>query len=215
MSNTIYQTTYPLLVAELSRVVEDADEEFTSDIDNIIGRAQDRVCLDLDLTIFHDLTSASLVDGTATLNRPTNSITIRWIRMTTSNRFLERRALDFCKLYGGSNLPKYFADYSESQLYLAPTPDDNYAYEISFLRRPTLLSATDPINWLTENVPSLLLAACLIEGEAYLVGDERLPIWKEEYVTKLALAKEQFHGMGRYDKVERGAAVVQPEAPAA
>ena len=50
-----------------------------------------------------------------------------------------------------------------------------------YFAKLSALSDSSDTNWLTTNAPDLLLYGSLIEAEAYLVGDPRIPIWKAAF----------------------------------
>lgn len=53
-------------------------------------------------------------------------------------------------------------------------------YELRYYQRiPSLL--TNATNWLLTKSPDLYLYGSMLEGEAYLMGDDRIPIWKSAY----------------------------------
>ena len=56
---------------------------------------------------------------------------------------------------------------------------------IDYFKGYDYLSTTNEINWLTVKAPDLLLYASLLEAEAYLMTDERIPLWKEAFDTAL------------------------------
>lgn len=205
MANTIYAPTYSGLQAELQRYVEDDTTEYTTDLANIIARAEDKVQIDLDLEMFKDIvTDTPLTISDRDYAKPSGALVVRWMFLTAEEAFLERRTLELCKLYTGTGQPKFFSEKSETTLYLAPTPDQGYSVEVGILRKIPALSGSVATNWLTDNVPDLLLFACLAESEEYLVGDERVPTWKAEYAERLAAARMRFKDLGRKDMVDRG-----------
>lgn len=197
MAGSTYATNYDLLKEELKRYVEDDTTEFITDIGNIISRGQDRVARDLDLTIFHTSQSQPIVSGVATLTKPSGALAVRYYFFMASKKFAERRTVDLVKAFGGSGLPEYFAELDESTVLLAPTPDAAYAAEVSFVRRPPALAADAQTNWITDNAADLLLLACLIESEQYLVGDERLPVFRQDYRDKLESTGDYLRELSR------------------
>jgi hypothetical protein len=56
---------------------------------------------------------------------------------------------------------------------------------IDYFKSYDTLSTDNEINWLTVNAPDLLLYASLLEAEAYLMTDERIPLWKEAFEISL------------------------------
>ena len=56
---------------------------------------------------------------------------------------------------------------------------------IDYFQKYDSLSETNETNWVTENAPDILLYASLLEAEAYLMTDERIPLWKEAFEMSL------------------------------
>lgn len=108
----------------------------------------------------------------------------------TTNYVLPR-TYEFCKTYSPTTTivgaPVFYADYSMPQanvgagsIFLAPTPNVAYVYELIYLSLP-LFDAQTPVNFLTDRYPSLLLYACLLETIPFLKDDERVPVFEALY----------------------------------
>ncbi len=74
----------------------------------------------------------------------------------------------------GATVPQYFAYISQnttlspaqSQIILGPWPDDTYRVEVIGKIQPAVLSSTNTNTYLTDNLPDLYIAACMV----YLTG---------------------------------------------
>jgi hypothetical protein len=210
-----YTATFNGLQAELQRYVEDDTTEFTTDLENIIARGQDKVVLDLDLDIFKTVETGALTISDSAFTKPTAAVMVRWIFVPALGTYIERRSLELCKMFniGAPGEPRFYGEVDETTLYVAPTPDQAYAVEIGILRRVEALASGNQTNWITDNVPELLLLACLIESEEYLIDEgARVATFKAEYGEKLALAQRQFSGLQRMDEVRRAAPPAKPAA---
>lgn len=76
----------------------------------------------------------------------------------------------------GATVPSYFAYISQdtysggqTQVLFGPWPDDAYRVEVIGKIQPAVLSATNTNTYLTDNLPDLYIAACMV----YLTGYER------------------------------------------
>src|SRR5262249_51456038 len=87
--------------------------------------------------------------------------------------------------------PKYYSDYEYMQWFLAPTPDQAYPYEIAFYEVPQLIDNTVSTNFLTDNLPDLLLFACLTEASGYLKDVTLEQTWGQRYASTLQSAQQQ------------------------
>jgi hypothetical protein len=108
----------------------------------------------------------------------------------TTNYVLPR-SYEFCKTYSPISTtrgnPMFYADYSmptanvgAGSIFLAPTPSLAYQYELIYLSTP-LFNQANPVNFLTDRYPSLLLYACLLETIPFLKDDERVPVFEALY----------------------------------
>lgn len=66
-------------------------------------------------------------------------------------------------------------------LVLGPTPSDAYTLIMSFYGAFNGLSQSNTSNTLLLKYPDVYLYGALLSAEAYLVRDERLPVWKSEF----------------------------------
>jgi hypothetical protein len=74
--------------------------------------------------------------------------------------------------------PRYFADYDYTNWVIAPTPDQNYPFEVLYWQMPALLDSVNQQNWLTEYAPETLLYSALLECAPFLKDDGRVGTWQ-------------------------------------
>ena len=67
------------------------------------------------------------------------------------------------------------------EIQLKPVPSFADNLQIAYYTKLPALSATNTTNWLTANAANLLMYASLLEAEAFLVNDPRIPVWKTAY----------------------------------
>jgi hypothetical protein len=67
----------------------------------------------------------------------------------------------------GHALPKLFARKDDGSICVGPWPDQAYRIEFVGTRRPTLLSASNPTDFISVNLPDLLIAASMVWGSLY------------------------------------------------
>lgn len=63
--------------------------------------------------------------------------------------------------------PEYIAQLNESEVIIGGTPDDAYKLVTTGIFRPVPISAANPITYVSENYPDLLLFACMVIGCGY------------------------------------------------
>ena len=92
--------------------------------------------------------------------------------ITSARTFLEKRDTSFISEYNGSGttgLPKYYANWDESSIVVAPTPDQAYAVQLNYIISPPSFTSTND-TYLSEYQQGLLLDGVLTEAFAYLKG---------------------------------------------
>lgn len=88
-------------------------------------------------------------------------------------------------LVNTSGKPVYYTQVSQNFAY-APTPDADYVVEMTYYKKPKLMSDTNPANEYLTNCPDLLLYGALAEAAPYLMDDARLTTWQNLYNVGLA-----------------------------
>jgi len=64
-------------------------------------------------------------------------------------------------------------------LLLAPTPDAVYTISLTYLQSIAYLSDDNPTNWLLAGHADAYVYATLLQCEAFIGNDDRLPLWKQ------------------------------------
>jgi len=86
--------------------------------------------------------------------------------------------------------PLYYADYDYDNWLVAPTPDQNYAFEVLYYERIQPLSSENQTNWLTRNAPNAMLYGTLLQAMPFLKNDQRV-IFQQKYTEAItALTNE-------------------------
>lgn len=193
------QITYAELTQKLQDWLEDDDAEFVGSIDEVINLAEMRLWRDLDLSIFTAEDTVATAASTDTVTKPTTDpqlVTWQSIYYDSAGErtFLELRSTDFVRDHqtiGATAAPRYYAETSETDWLLSPIPDAIYTLNARGVTRPTRLSATQTTTWLSTHQDDILFKACLAEAEGFLKSDDRVPVWEEQYVARLPLAKRE------------------------
>ena len=193
------QITYAELTQKLQDWLEDDDAEFVGVIDDVINLGEMRLWRDLDLSIFTSEDTAPTSNGVATVTKPTTDPQlVSWQSIYYDNAgertFLELRSTDFVRdhqVIGATAPPKYYAEQTETDWLLSPIPDAIYTLNARGVTRPTRLSGTQTTTWLSTHQDDILFKACLAEAEGFLKSDDRVPMWTEQYVAALPLAKRE------------------------
>lgn len=179
-----YTTTYPALIALLGTFTVDDSSEYTSNVQGIVNRAEERVLRDLDVSLFNISVQTTTTAATRTITKSNMESPIRNIYAVGQNYHLLRRTRAYVESYGGSGTPLYFYD-DQSLIYFAPIPDDAYSIRINQMQRPLPLTPSNTANWISTYVGDLLLWAALIESEVFLIAPERVQEYQQNYAAAL------------------------------
>lgn len=185
---------YTTLVSEVatisaisSTVLVSGDNNFGGIMDAVIDFAEGSLYRDLDLISASITdTSVSCVAGVRTVSLSTtqgNPLQITSLNLfssagTTSSNATRIPLVPATRAYidavypsglsSNCGLPQYFARLSDTQLLFGPAPDQAYGIEAEETIRPAPLSASNSSTWLTQNVPELMVAACMISIAGYM-----------------------------------------------
>lgn len=197
---------YDSLVDAIQSTTEDHGSEFLANIPRIIALAEDRVLRDLDLEIF-DVTSTSTFNaGSPWVGKPSDLVALRYMQYSGPAGLvtLVPKSMAYVTTYWPvestlTTTPKYYAEYSETNWFIAGTPQNASPLTIRYIRRPTGLSAANPTTWLSTHVADALFYACLVASEQFLKADERIAVWGGDYTDRLGKAKEELRRTTRID----------------
>ena len=209
-------TTYSELVTQIREYTETDSNVFTTVIVNdFIEHAEIRIFRDVDLDVFRKYQTASLTSGDAFVGMPgatpTDFSFIRSVNIFSPSgslggltdgerRYLEKKDTSFISEYHPSRtttgIPKYYANWDNDTIILAPTPNAAYTIELAYNALPTGLSSSNTTTWVSTNAPQLLLYACLVEAFKFLKGPDNMLQTYERYYQQ---ALQPFAGeqMGR------------------
>lgn len=189
----------------IEKMVEDSGTGFTGNLNDLIMLAEDKCLIDLDLDIFDNTESVVITSGLQLAAYPAGFIKIRSLfYLSVSNSvFLEQRTHEYLIDYWPStidqSLPIYWSPYTETHIYLAPTPNAAMVATARGIKRPDSLTVDTGGTWISQNAGSLLFKACLVVAEQFNIADERIPMWKTEYAEDLALRRHEFLHLIRHE----------------
>ena len=195
--------TYSELVTKIRDYTEVDSNVFTSTIVNgFIENAEFRILRDVDSDNNRKYATASVVVTQKYFNTPADLLVIRSLQVFNTNgaiSFLDVRDMTFINEYNQDNttgIPKYYANWDEDTVIVAPTPDQAYTIQINYILKPTGLSANTATTYLSQQFPNGLLYACLVEAYGFLKGpQDMLQYYENRY--KQAIEGFSLEQMGR------------------
>ena len=194
--------TYSELVTKIRDYTEVDSNVFTSTIINgFIENAEFRILRDVDSDNNRQYATSSIIVDQKYFNTPDNLLIIRSAQITVNGeiRFLDIRDMSFINEYNqeqNTGAPKYYANWDENTVIVAPTPDQAYTIQLNYILKPSGLSANTATTYLSQQFPNGLLYACLVEAYGFLKGpQDMLQYYENRY--KQAIEGFSLEQMGR------------------
>ncbi len=150
---------------------------------DFIALAEVRFNRALRLNAMEVIYTSNTGSNAASVAIPSDLIEVKRFSVTANGREhpLEyATGIDLARASGETGVPRLYTGQGNSYL-LAPQTDGDYAYTIYYFARFAALSDANPTNWLLLNAPDVYLYGALLEASAYLIDDDRLPLWKQAF----------------------------------
>jgi hypothetical protein len=130
---------------------------------------------------------STMIQGTSIINKP-----VRWHKTVSMNITVAGvkqpvllRKYEYLREYwpddAQESVPKFYADYDYTHWLVAPTPDDNYTFEVLYYERVQPLDSTNQTNWFTIYAPQALLYGSLLQAMPFIKNDDRVALWQQQY----------------------------------
>ena len=121
---------------------------------------------------------------------PADFLEVRSFKLSGTNpptplSFMTIDALDAeAAKFTASGRPKFFGVVG-GQFRLVPTPDSNYATELTYYAKLSKLSASVATNFILSASPDIYLYGALLQAAPYLQDDNRISVWATLYERAL------------------------------
>lgn len=195
--------TYSSLVADISSYLERTDQATLEKIPTFIMLAEQVIAAEIKFLGNLTPMQSTLVANQAVIDKPARwhktvsmNVTVGGVRQPV---FL--RKYEYLREYWPNptqtDPPRYYADYDYTHWLIAPTPDDDYAFEVLYYERIQPLDSSNQVNWFTIYAPQALLYGTLLQAMPFLKNDERIPMWQAQYDKIMQVLKaEDIQRMG-------------------
>jgi hypothetical protein len=189
--------TYDSLTSSVLQYLERSDVAVVNAIPTFITLCEFEIAQNI-----KTLGQMEVVDSTMNIGNPVIPKPARWRKttsMTLSNGGQKQpmlvRKLEYLNNYAqdvtSTGTPLYYADYDYEHWFVAPTPNQAYAFEALCYTRLQPLSSANQTNWLTQNAPNAMLFGTLKQTAPFLKNDARLAVWKSMFDEALAALKTE------------------------
>jgi hypothetical protein len=179
--------TYSSLAADIETYLERTDQATIDKIPTFIMLAEQVLAADLKFLGNLTVAASNMVEGQATIDKPA-----RWRKTVSMNVTVNGqrqpvllRKYEYLREYwpdpAQEDVPKYYCDYDYTHWLVAPTPADDYSYEVLYYERLAPLDSSNQSNWFTQYAPQALLYGSLLQAMPFLKNDERMGMWQAQY----------------------------------
>ena len=189
--------TYDSLVENIQSYLERNDVSTLDKIPLFIMLAEQVIASKIKFLGNLTVNTSTMVAGDAVIAKPA-----RWHKTVSMNITVagERepvllRKYEYLRNYAPdpaeTGVPKYYADYNYDNWLVAPTPDDDYNFEVLYYERVQPLDSSNQTNWFTIYAPQALLYGSLLQAMPFLKNDERLSMWQSQYEAIMSVLAEE------------------------
>ena len=187
--------TFTSLKRDVVRYLERGYSEITDptvyeQIPSLINLAERKIARELKIQGFQVAITSTMTAGQSVYAKPDrwrDTISINVGTGTNNNMRVPvfGRSYEYIRGYWPDETavdqPEFYADYDYQHWIVAPTPDQNYPFEVIYYELPALLDDDTQENWLTQYAPQLLLYGTLLEATPFLKNDDRIGVWQNFY----------------------------------
>tara|TARA_R100000664_G_scaffold14507_3_gene22847 strand:- start:1003 stop:1656 length:654 start_codon:yes stop_codon:yes gene_type:complete len=199
--------TYTSLKTDIQTWAENTGTDFTNQLDTFIDNTQQKLSREIDPVGFNQNVQSNTAVGDRFITLPSaiEPMLLNYVNIIVNDdrKFLEIKPLEYIQEYWpDSSLkdePRYFTNFDDNTLYVAPTPDAVYRIELGYQGRINPLSNTNTTNWYTENASDALLYGSLSEANLFTKNMEDYNIYKQKYVESVTAINNEARRRRRTD----------------
>jgi hypothetical protein len=179
--------TYDSLVLDIQQYLERTDTETVDRIPTFIMLAEQVIASQIKFLGNLTVNTSAMVQGDPVIPKPA-----RWHKTVSMNVSIAGvkqpvllRKYEYLREYWPNqtleSVPKFYADYDYTHWLVAPTPADDYNFEVLYYERVQPLDSSNQTNWFTIYAPQALLYGSLLQAMPFLKNDDRIPMWQAQY----------------------------------
>ena len=186
--------TYAILVQDLKDLTENNSSDFGTQADQFIESTEIRLSREIVNCpeLFKHQTS-TLTISDPFITKPSDLISMisfQVLSTAAARTGLEYRDVSFINEYWptrtSTGTPKYYSDWDDDYLIVAPTPSAALTIELNYRKRFDAISGSSTTSWLTANAYDALLYGSLIEAAIYDKNPQMMQMYEKRYTEALA-----------------------------
>jgi hypothetical protein len=204
---------YSELVSNVRNYAEVESEVLTDSLVNtFIVNIENRIQREIDIDAFRKFQFSSFTIGSPFVTVPDDFAFERGVQIkdqiTKDRTWLDQRDTTFVDEYNvdrsDTGKPKYYANWDDNTLIVAPTPDAAYEIELWYNKTPDRLSSTNTTTWLSTNAPEILLYGTTSEAFSYLKNPPYVQLYEQKYAQAVQNLAQTQMGRKRRDEYADG-----------
>ena len=206
--------TYATLKTAIQDYMDNDETTFANNLDNFIKTTEEDILKNVELNFYRKNVTGTATSGNAYLGVPSDFLAPFSLAVISSSvyYYLLLKHPSFIRDYtpnaSTTGQPKYYGEFDNDTFILAPTPDDNYSFELHYFYRPTSLTAgaSDGTTYLSTNMPNVMLSGSLLQAAIFMKLDTaETGTYKQNYEQDIMQLKSWAEGKTtkeemRYDK---------------
>jgi hypothetical protein len=206
--------TYATLKTAIQDYMDNDETTFANNLDNFIKTTEEDILKNVELNFYRKNVTGTATSGSAYLGMPSDFLAPFSLAVISSSvyYYLLLKHPSFIRDYtpnaSTTGQPKYYGEFDNDTFILAPTPDDNYSFELHYFYRPTSLTAgaSDGTTYLSTNMPNVMLAGSLLQAAIFMkLNATELGTYQQNYEQDIMQLKSWAEGKTtkeemRYDK---------------
>jgi len=181
-------------------------------IDTFIANVENKIQRELDLDAFRKFQYSSFTIGSPFITLPDDFAFERGVQIkdqvTNDRTWLEQRDTTFIDEYNkdrsDTGTPKYYANWDQNTIMVAPTPDAAYEIELWYNKTPDHLSSSQTTTWLSNNAPEVLIYGTVSEAFSYLKNPTYVQLYDSKYAQAVQFLAQTQMGRKRRDEYADG-----------
>jgi hypothetical protein len=179
--------TYDSLVENIQSYLERTDPATIEKIPLFIMLAEQVIASQIKFLGNMTVNASNMVTGQNIIAKPARwhktvsvNVTVAGKRQPVFNRRYEY-VREYWPDPAETEVPKFYCDYDYTHWLIAPTPDDDYAFEVLYYERVQPLDSSNQTNWFTQYAPQALLYGALLQAMPFLKNYDLVPSWQAQY----------------------------------
>lgn len=194
MTTPSWVMTYDSLTSTVLQYLERKDKAVVDAVPTFITLAEFEIAEQIKTLGQLQVAESTMLADNALLQKPA-----RWrktvsmsVKVNGKKQPVLLRKYEYLKNYWPdstqTDVPLYYSDTDWDHWYLAPTPAQDYEFEVLYYERISPLSSTNQTNWLTQNAPNAMLFGTLLQAMPFLKNDQR-QIFQQKYSEAMQTLK--------------------------